>query len=68
MYEEKAGSFRNPCSPGNSGDMSGSGVKAHFEWDGKDNLKITIKDKPLIVSCGYLTGKITDFVHDCHGS
>ena len=38
--------------PGNSGDMEGSGVKAHFEWDGKKNLTITIIDKPFIVSCG----------------
>ena len=54
--------------PGDSGEMSGSGVKAHFEWDGKDNLKITIKEKPFIVSCGYVTGKISNFVHECHGS
>lgn len=53
---------------GNSGDMEGSGVKAHFEWDGKSNLKITITDKPFIVSCGYVVGKITDFVHECHGN
>ncbi len=55
-------------SPGNSGDMEGSGVKAHFEWDGKSNLKITIKSKPFILSCGYIIGKIADFLHECHGS
>lgn len=54
--------------PGNSGDMEGSGVKAHFEWDGIKNLKITIIDKPFIVTCGYVIGKITDFVHECHGN
>lgn len=53
---------------GNIGDMEGSGVRAHFEWDGKSNLKITITDKPFIASCGYVIGKITDFVHECHGN
>lgn len=53
---------------GNSGEMEGSGVKAHFEWDGRSNIKITITDKPFIVSCGYVIGKITDFVHECHGN
>ena len=55
-------------SSGNSGDIEGSGVKAHFEWDGKSNLKITIKSKPFILSCGYVKGKIADFLHKCHGS
>jgi hypothetical protein len=55
-------------SPGNGGDMEGSGVKAYFEWDGKSNLKITIESKPFILSCGYVIGKIADFVHECHGS
>ncbi len=53
--------------PGNSGDMEGSGVKAHFEWDGKSNLTITIKSIPFIVTCGDVIGKINDFVHGCHG-
>jgi len=51
---------------GNSGDMEGSGVIAHFEWDGKSNLIITIKKKPFITSCGFVIGKIEDFVDDCH--
>ncbi len=53
---------------GDSGDMEGSGVRAHYEWDGKSNLRITITDKPFIASCGYIIGKITDFVHECHGN
>ena len=53
---------------GNSGDMEGSGVKVHFEWDGKSNLTITITEKPFIVSCGFVIGKITDFVHECPGN
>jgi len=54
--------------PENSGDMEGDGVKAHFEWDGKSNLKITIKSKPIILSCGYVIEKISGFLHECHGS
>ena len=54
--------------PGNNGDMEGSSVKAHFEWDGKSNLTITIKDKSFIISCANVIGKITGFVHECHGN
>lgn len=61
----EAAGFQVP--EGNSCKMEGSGIKAHFEWDGKSNLKIIITDKPFIVSCSYVIGKITDFVHDCHG-
>jgi len=50
---------------GNSGDMEGSGVKAHFEWDEKSNLIIRIKSKPFILSSSYVIGKIEDFVDDC---
>lgn len=53
---------------GNNGDMEGSGVIAHFEWDGKSNLIITIKKKPIIASCGYVIGKIEEFVNECNGS
>ena len=52
---------------GNSGDMEGSGVIAHFEWDGKSNLIITIKKKPFILSYGFVLGKIEDFVNECQG-
>jgi len=52
---------------GNNGEMEGSGVKAHFEWDGGSNLKIIVTDKPFIVSYDYVIGKITDFVHECQG-
>ena len=50
---------------GNNGNMEGSGVKVHFEWDGKSTLIIRIKSKPFIVSCGFVNGKIKDFVDDC---
>ncbi|MCX9084333.1 MAG: hypothetical protein OIN87_05985 [Candidatus Methanoperedens sp.] len=54
--------------PGNSGEMQGSGVKAHFEWDGRSNLKIIVTDKPFIVRCGYVLSKITDLVQKCYGN
>ncbi|KKG15222.1 hypothetical protein EO98_15515 [Methanosarcina sp. 2.H.T.1A.6] len=50
---------------GNSGEISGSGVVADFNWDGTANLTITVKSKPFIVSCDTVTGKIQDFVHQC---
>jgi hypothetical protein len=53
---------------GNIGEMEGSGIKAHFEWDGISNLKIIITDKPFVLICGYVIGKITDFVHECNGN
>jgi hypothetical protein len=52
---------------GNSGDMEGSGIKAHFEWDGKSYLIITIQKKPFILSYGFVIGKIKSFVDDCQG-
>lgn len=57
-----------PVPPGNEGDMQGQGVKAHFSWDGASTLTITITDKPWIVSCGTVIGKIQDFVHSCGGT
>lgn len=54
--------------PGNSGELSGSGVVADFEWDGQSNLTITITEKPFIVSCNTAARKIKAFVKECHGS
>ena len=53
---------------GNSGEMSSKGVTAHFEWDGKERLKITINKKPFYATCSMIIGKITNFVHECDGS
>lgn len=53
---------------GNRGELSGSGIVADFEWDGQSNLKITIKEKPFIVSCEVAAMKIKQFVRQCHGS
>lgn len=54
--------------PVNKGELSGSGVVADFEWDGKSNLTITITEKPFIVSCDTAARMIKNFVKDCHGS
>lgn len=53
---------------GNSGDLEGNGVKAHFSWDGEKNLTIQVNEKPWYASCGMVSGKLHDFVHECHGS
>jgi hypothetical protein len=53
---------------GNEGDIEGYGTKIHFKWDNATNLNITIKDKPWYISNETITGKITDFVHNCGGS
>jgi len=52
---------------GDSGKMSGKGVTADYSWDGKSILAVTVTDKPFIVSCGYVTGKIHDAIQDCGG-
>lgn len=62
----EAAGFHVP--PGNRGEMEGSGVKAHFEWDGKSDLTITITSKPFIVTCGYVIKRINNFVHECNGN
>ena len=54
--------------PGNIGELSGKGITAIFEWDGKSNLAITITEKPFIVSCEVAAMKIKKFVRECHGS
>ncbi len=54
--------------PGNRGELSGSGVAADFEWDGKSSLTIEITEKPFIVGCETVIRKIKGFVKDCHGS
>lgn len=53
---------------GNSGDIEGHGVKAHFNWDGEKNLTIKVNEKPFYASCGAVSGKLHDFVIDCHGA
>lgn len=53
---------------GNEGDIEGYGTKIHFKWDNATNLTIAIKDKPWYISNETITGKITDFVHNCGGS
>jgi hypothetical protein len=53
---------------GDDGDIEGYGTKIHFKWDNATNLTVTIKDKPWYISDETITGKITDFLHNCGGS
>jgi hypothetical protein len=53
--------------PGNNGELSGNGVTAEFEWDGKSELTITIKEKPFLVSCETADERLAFFVDECKG-
>ena len=50
---------------GNSGELSGHGIRAHFEWDGKSKLTIQITNRPIFISCGRADSEIGKFVHEC---
>ena len=53
---------------GHSGELSGHGITADFNWDeGAATLSVTIKKLPWYVSCGTATGKIHDVVKECGG-
>ena len=54
--------------PGNFGELSGKGITAVFEWDGKSVLTIKITKKPSIISCKTATAEITKFIGQCNGS
>jgi hypothetical protein len=51
--------------PGNSGELSGNGIRADFKWDGKSILTIKVKEKPFFVSCRTITDEIRQFAQDC---
>jgi hypothetical protein len=53
--------------PGNSGVIQGNGIVAHFSWDGKINLLIEIKERPLNTYCGQVSGKFRAFWRECQG-
>ncbi len=61
---EKAG-IKVPDS--HSGTISGHGIKADFKWDGNDSLWIKVTDKPFIITCSYVVGKIHSAIHGCGG-
>jgi hypothetical protein len=54
--------------PENKGELSGAGIVADFEWDGKSTLTINITQKPFFVSCEIAASKIKQFVKECNGS
>jgi hypothetical protein len=51
--------------PGNSGELSGHGITAHFSWDGESKLTIQITNKPRLISCGRADNEIGQFVQEC---
>jgi hypothetical protein len=53
---------------GNKGELSGKGVTGSFEWDGKSELTIIIKERPSSVSCETADQKIILFVEECKRS
>ena len=52
---------------GNEGEMEGHGVKGRYIWDGTDNLTLTITDKPFIIPCEMIIGKLEEFVSNFGG-
>ncbi len=54
---------------GNSGTISGHGIKADFEYNARaDTLSIQVTDKPFLVTCGYITGRIHGSIEKCGGA
>lgn len=51
--------------PGNSGELSGHGITAHFVWDENSKLTIEIINKPRFISCGTAENEIGKFVQEC---
>lgn len=51
--------------PGNSGELSGHGISAHFTWDGTSKLTIQITNRPIFISCGRADNEIGQFVKEC---
>ena len=65
--KKKLHTYGIETSLGSSGTLEGNGIVAHFSWDGKENLVIEIKDRPLNTYCGQVSGKLRSFVRDCQG-
>ena len=53
--------------PGNKGELSGKGITGSFEWDGKSELTLIIKEKPFSVSCETADERLILFVDECKG-
>lgn len=50
---------------GESGEISGNGITANFEWDGRSKLTITVTEKPFFAGCGTITDRVRQFAQDC---
>ena len=53
---------------GNEGEIEGYGVKGHFLWDGTTTLTLAVTDKPFVLPCAIIVGKLNDAIRDCGGS
>ncbi|AKB23497.1 hypothetical protein MSMTP_0028 [Methanosarcina sp. MTP4] len=51
--------------PGRKGELSGRGIVADYDWDGDSKLTVTITEKPFIIGCNAVAGKIKNFVKEC---
>jgi hypothetical protein len=54
--------------PGNSGELSGQGIKGTFEWGGNHTLTGKITQKPFFISCETANNEITNIAKECNGS
>ena len=53
---------------GNEGEIEGYGVKGHYLWDGATTLTLVVTDKPFVLPCAIIVGKLNDAIRDCGGS
>jgi len=65
--KKKLHAYGIETSPGNSGMLEGNGIVAHFNWDGKANMVIEVKERSLNTYCGQVSGKLRSFIRECQG-
>ncbi|HWR25691.1 MAG TPA: hypothetical protein VN278_05585 [Methanosarcina sp.] len=63
--KKKLQAYGIETSHGNYGVLEGNGIIANFSWDGKANLVIEIKERPLNTYCGQVSGKLRAFLREC---
>jgi hypothetical protein len=62
-FIENYGNFGIEVPCGNSGDISGMGASAHFEYDGCTTLKIQLTKIPFFVSSELANEKLDKFIY-----
>lgn len=65
--KKKLQNYGIEVSPGNSGNFEGKGIVGNFNWDGKTDLTVEIKERPLDTYCGQVSGKFRAFLRECQG-